>query len=88
MIAARPTTEYLRYANQDCDELQGLLCDLQAHPGDYLSHGDGFVRSLADWTMEYYKLRNLRGDVPRDVFLGRQSLCKLYARLQVLATPD
>ena len=88
MITARPTTEYIRYANQDCDERQALLCDLQANPRDYLSHPDGCVRSMADWAMELFKLRCVRPTVQRDVCAGKRYLDKLYARLRCLATPE
>ena len=86
MITARPLHEYLRYSNQDVDELQDLRCDLQAHPADYLNHPDGYVRSMADWTMEYYKMRNLRPTIALDTYGGRHKLTALYQRLRELAT--
>jgi hypothetical protein len=73
------------YSNQDFDEQQALYADLQAHPQDYLTHADGTVRSLADWTMEWFKLRNLRPDVAYSAGKGRLKLKALYGRLQQLS---
>lgn len=77
-------TSPIRYSNHDFDEQQYLLSDLQDNPSDYLRHPDGFVRSLADWTLEYYKLRNLRPTVTTDAEAGRTYKRKLYQRLQWL----
>lgn len=82
MITPRKLGEYITYSNQDFDELVELRLDLQAHPKEYLNHTDGFVRSEADWAMEYYKMRNIRGDVAKDTKTGWKQLQRLYARLQ------
>jgi hypothetical protein len=74
----------IMYSNQDFDEQQALYSDLQANPRDYLNHTDGFVRSLADWTMEWFKMRNLRSDIQKNPVNGRLKLKALYARLQQL----
>jgi hypothetical protein len=64
----------IQYSNQDVDEQQSLYTDLQQHPRDYLNHADGTVRSLADWTMEWFKMRNLRRDVAYSAVNGRLKL--------------
>lgn len=86
MIQVTPANRYGTYTNQDCDERQALLCDLQANPGDYLAHADAEVRSLADWTMEHWGIRNIR-QIPGivDTTLANVSLGKLYKRLRQLA---
>lgn len=84
MIHVTPATQHYTYSNQDFDEYQALLCDLQKTPREYLAHTDGFVRSMTDWTMEYYKLRNLRPSIAHDHEAGRRYLRKLYQRLRML----
>jgi hypothetical protein len=91
MITITPAHAPYTRSYQDCDERQALLLDLSPtlRPGNakaYLNHADATVRSLADWTMEYYKLRNIRWDMNKDETVGRSYLDKLYQRLRVLAS--
>lgn len=71
------------YTNQDCDERQRILIDLGENPRDYLAHPDAQVRSLADWAMEYWGIRSLRGIKP-DRTHASLYLCKLRNRLAEL----
>ena len=85
MITVTPANEHYTRSYQDCDEKQALLSDLHPHARDYLSHKDATVRSLADWTMEYYKIRNMRWSIQANPESARHYLGKLYQRLRTIA---
>ena len=82
-----PADQWITYTRQDSDEQGAVFADLQANPGAYLSHPDAEVRSLADWTLEYFGIRKLRPALPylqaRD--LAHTTLRQLYRRLRALA---
>lgn len=83
-----PADQFIRYTNQDTDEQSAVFSDLQARPEVYLSHQDAEVRSLADWTLEYFGLRHLRPALPYLVARdhAHRTLRRLYQRLRVVAT--
>ena len=66
MVSVTPISQHYTRSNQDCDEQQAILSDLGKAPRDYLAHVDGQVRSLADWTMEYWAIRCFRRIGNRD----------------------
>jgi hypothetical protein len=78
-------TAPLRDSHRAFDAQHALIRDLRDNPQDYLNHKDGTVRHLADWTMEYYKLRNLRWDIAAAPDAGRRYLERLYERLHQLS---
>jgi hypothetical protein len=89
MVTVTPANIPYTRSFQDCDEKQALLSDLSKNRADYLSHPDGFVRSAADWTMEYYGIRTLRQpdrqDADSRATSQRWYLHTLYQRLRTLA---
>lgn len=74
-------------SDEVCALRKALYDDLKAHPAEYLNHADGEVRWCADWTMEFFKFRNLRPEIVKDSWEGARHLRRLCTTLQRLARP-
>lgn len=82
MITVTPLRQTYTRRDQARDELQCLLLDLEQHPTDYLSHPNLAVRNAAEWTLEWYKIRETRHAVPHDPKEGEKQLIVLYHHLR------
>ena len=85
MIDVTPASYAFSHEDSHESEVTLLRQDLANNPTDYLCHANAWLRSNADWAMEYFKIRNIRPEVKADTISGTRYLLRLYATLRHLA---
>jgi hypothetical protein len=88
MIYVTPLSLPFSHEDSQASELMALRQDLIDNSSHYLNHENGWIRSEADWAMEYFKIRNIRRHLNVNEYLGNAYLLRLYTELRYLANTE